>query len=88
MTTTPGSARGALPLPSPEYSQQYMNMLVRQLETIFNQLRNPGPLVCAGDTSATSKARSGLNILNIPTSTTGLKSGDVWSDSGTLKIVP
>lgn len=87
MTTTPGSARGALPLPPPEYSQQHMNLLIRQLETIFNQLRNPGPIVCAGDSSTDSRARSGLNIINIPTSATGLKSGDVWSDGGTLKIV-
>jgi len=28
-----------------------------------------------------------LNISNIPTSATGLSSGDVWSDGGTLKIV-
>ena len=28
-----------------------------------------------------------LNIQNIPTSSAGLNSGDVWSDSGTLKIV-
>jgi len=28
-----------------------------------------------------------LNISNIPTATTGV-SGDVWSDAGTLKIVP
>lgn len=88
MTTTPGSARGALPLATPEYSQQYMNALVRQLETIFNQLRNPGQVTCSGDTSPNSKAKAGLTIINVPTSTTGLKSGDVWSDGGTLKIVP
>ena len=85
--TTPGSARGALPLPPAEYSQQYTNQLIRQLETIFNQLRNPGPVYCSGDPAADSKAKAGLNIANIPTSTTGLKSGDVWSDSGVLKIV-
>lgn len=28
-----------------------------------------------------------LNISNIPTSSSGLSSGDVWNDSGTLKIV-
>lgn len=86
--TTPGSARGALPLPPAEYSQTYTNQLVRQLETIFNQLRNPGPINCAGDLTSGSRAKSGLNIANIPTSSTGLKSGDVWSDSGILKIVP
>jgi hypothetical protein len=64
-----------------------MNQFLRQLETIFNQFQTPGPIICSGDGSVNSKNRSGLNIVNIPTSTTGLKSGDVWSDSGTLKIV-
>jgi hypothetical protein len=85
--TTSNTARGSLPLPPPEYSQQYTNQLIRQLETIFNQFRNPGPVYCAGDSTSGSKAISGLNIANIPTSATGLRSGDVWSDSGTLKIV-
>lgn len=30
---------------------------------------------------------SGLNIASIPTSSDGLSSGDVWSDSGVLTIV-
>lgn len=30
---------------------------------------------------------STLNISNIPTSSSGLSSGDVWNDAGTLKIV-
>jgi hypothetical protein len=28
-----------------------------------------------------------LNLYNLPTSSSGLSSGDVWNDSGTLKIV-
>lgn len=28
-----------------------------------------------------------LNLSNLPTSAAGLSSGDVWNDSGTLKIV-
>lgn len=88
MTANPGVARGALPLPPPEYSQQHMNLLIRQLETIFNQFQSIGPITCGPVVGANSKAKSGLNIVNIPTSSTGLKSGDVWSDSGTLKIVP
>jgi hypothetical protein len=87
MTANPGVARGALPLPPPEYSQQHMNQLVRQLETIFNQFQALGPVTCGPVPGANSRAKSGLNIVNIPTSTTGLKSGDVWSDGGTLKIV-
>ena len=78
--TVAGAARGALPLAPPEYAQQYQNQLVRQLETIFNQLRNPGPFICAADQSNDSRALSGLQIIGIPLSTTGLKSGDVWGD--------
>lgn len=88
MTTTPGTARGSLPLPPPEYAQPYMNALIRQLETIFNQFQAVGPITCGPAIGANSRSKSGLNIVNIPTSATGLKSGDVWSDSGTLKIVP
>lgn len=78
--TVPGAARGALPLAPPEYAQQYQNQLIRQLETIFNQLRNPGPFICAGDQSSDSRALSGLQIIGIPLSTANLKSGDVWGD--------
>ena len=31
---------------------------------------------------------SNIKLLSIPTSSTGLPSGAIWSDSGTLKIVP
>jgi hypothetical protein len=33
------------------------------------------------------KSSGVINISNIPTSSTGLAAGDIWSDSGTLKIV-
>ena len=84
--STPAASRGALPLPPPEYSQQYQNALIRQLETIFRQQANPGPFICAPDLSADSRANAGLRILNIPVSTTGtapsgLISGDVWADA-------
>lgn len=87
MSGATAPSRSALALAPPEYSQQHMNSLIRQLELTFNQMTNPGPIVCTGDQGTNSKVKSGLNIQNIPTSATGLKSGDVWSDSGTLKIV-
>lgn len=87
MSGATSPSRSSLALAPPEYSQQHMNALIRQLELIFNQMKNPGPITCAGDNVTNSRAKSGLNIQNIPTSATGLKSGDVWSDSGTLKIV-
>jgi hypothetical protein len=34
----------------------------------------------------TSGGSSKLRIVGLPTSSSGLSSGDVWSDSGTLKI--
>lgn len=89
--TVSAPARGALPLPPPEYSQQYQNGLIRQLETIFRQLDNPGPLICAPDLSPDSRAQSGLNIKTPAISVTGsppagLISGDVWGDaSGSAK---
>lgn len=88
MSGASAPSRSALALPPPDYSQQYMNTLVRQIDITFDQFKNPGPITCSGDNTANSRAKSGLNIQNIPTSATGLKSGDVWSDSGTLKIVP
>lgn len=87
MSGATAPSRSVLALAPPEYSQQHMNTLIRQIEITFDQMRTPGPITCAGDNVANSKAKSGLNIQNIPTSSTGLKSGDVWSDSGTLKIV-
>jgi hypothetical protein len=33
------------------------------------------------------KSSGVINISNIPTSSSGLSSGDIWNDSGTLKIV-
>lgn len=33
------------------------------------------------------KSSGGLNLSSLPTSASGLSSGDVWNDSGTLKIV-
>lgn len=34
------------------------------------------------------KSNGRINITSVPTSATGLSSGDIWSDDGTLKIVP
>lgn len=66
-----------LALPPLEYDCQYMNMIVRQLNYYIQQQANPGAV------QATT-----LNLSQLPTASTGLASGDVWNDSGTLKIVP
>jgi hypothetical protein len=35
----------------------------------------------------TTTPGSKLSIVGLPTSSSGLSSGDIWNDSGTLKIV-
>lgn len=84
MSTKP--SRGSLPVAPQDYSADYMNKLLRQLDISFQQLRSPGQLLGAGDPGALL-GKSPLNLVNIPTSATGLKPGDVWSDAGVLKIV-
>jgi hypothetical protein len=79
----------ALPLPPKEYSQEYMNRLVRQLELTIRRQHAGGPITAGSDPtqSITQFPVSALTLNDIPTSPTGLPSGSVWSDGGTLKIV-
>ena len=79
----------ALPLPPREYTQEYMNRLLRQLGLILNEINSIRPLTVGSDLTSQVAAYpiSGLTIINVPTSSTGLPSGSVWSDNGTLKIV-
>lgn len=79
----------ALPLPPGEYSVEYMNRLIRQLELIIRRQAAVQPITCGSDPTLQTAQYpiSGLTIVNVPTSSTGLPSGSVWSDGGTLKIV-
>lgn len=78
----------ALPLPPREYNLDYMNRLVKQIQLSFGKIQSVGPITCGSDLTETAGYPvSGLTIVNIPTSPTGLPSGSVWSDGGTLKIV-
>lgn len=80
--------RTALPLPTREYSLDYMNRLIRQIEISLSKITSVGPITCGSDlTGQSGHPVSGLTIINVPTSPTGLPSGSVWSDGGTLKIV-
>jgi len=65
-------------LPSaPEgYSRDYLDDLVRSLEAFITQERNPGAL------RATT-----LTLTDLPTSPTGLETGTLYNDAGTVKIV-
>lgn len=65
-----------LPLPPLEYDTRYMDNLIRLLNFYIVQQDNPGRI-----------RGSDLNLSALPTSATGLAPGDVWNDTGTLKIV-
>jgi hypothetical protein len=66
-----------LPEPTAEYSVSYMQDLLRALEIFIEQERTPGEL------RATK-----ITLTELPTSASGLESGALWNDSGTVKIVP
>lgn len=59
-----------------EYDPDFMDMTLRKIEQYLQNIQQPGPI--RGAT---------LNLNNLPTSATGLKTGDVWNDTATLKIV-
>jgi len=64
-----------LPEAPQEYSVSYMSDLVRALEIFIEQERNPGDL-----------RASTLTITDLPTSATGLETGTLYNDSGTVKV--
>ena len=64
-----------LPEPPIEYTQQYMADLVRSLQVFIEQERNPGDI-----------RASTLTITDLPTSATGLETGTLYNDSGTVKV--
>tara|TARA_R100001591_G_scaffold5083_4_gene11430 strand:- start:16501 stop:16731 length:231 start_codon:yes stop_codon:yes gene_type:complete len=65
-----------LPEPPIDYSIQYMADLVRALETFIAQERNPGEL-----------RGTKITLTDLPTSATGLETGALYNDSGTVKVV-
>lgn len=65
-----------LPEPPPEINQVYMQDLLRALELFIAQERNPGEL-----------RGTKITLTDLPTSSTGLESGALWNDTGTVKIV-
>lgn len=65
-----------LPEPPIEYTQQYMADLVRSLQTFIEQERNPGEM-----------RGTKLTLTDLPTSATGLETGSLYNDSGTVKVV-
>ncbi len=64
-----------LPEAPPEYSQQHMQDLLRALEVFIEQERNPGEL-----------RGTKITLTDLPTSATGLETGALYNDSGTVKV--
>lgn len=83
------TTNSALPLPPKDYSQEYMNRLLKQLSLVIAKINAVRPLTVGSDLSQQTVGYpiSGLAIVNVPTSSANLPSGSVWSDGGTLKIV-
>ena len=65
-----------LPEPPEQIDRQYMEDLVRTLQTFITQERNPGEL------RATK-----ITLTDLPTSASGLETGALYNDSGTVKVV-
>tara|TARA_B100001094_G_C17601220_1_gene516652 strand:- start:54 stop:284 length:231 start_codon:yes stop_codon:yes gene_type:complete len=65
-----------LPEAPTEYNQQYMADLLRALEIFISQERTPGEL-----------RGTKITLTDLPTSATGLESGALYNDSGTVKVV-
>jgi len=64
-----------LPEPPLEYSQQYLNDLIHWLELFIAQERNPGEM-----------RGTKITLTDLPTSATGLETGALYNDSGTVKV--
>jgi hypothetical protein len=64
-----------LPEAPAEYTQQYMQDLLRALEVFIEQERNPGEL-----------RGTKITLTDLPTSATGLETGALYNDSGTVKV--
>jgi hypothetical protein len=65
-----------LPLAPTEYNPEYVNQLIRALNTYLKQVGSTTPIVI-----------DQLTLLALPTSPVGLRPGTVWNDGGYLKIV-
>ena len=64
-----------LPEAPQEYSASHMQDLIRALELFIEQDRNPGQL-----------RGTKITLTNLPTSATGLETGALYNDGGTVKV--
>lgn len=69
-----------IPDPPSDYSMRVWQSIINEIDKQIRDLYNPGHV--QGTT---------VNLTNLPTSSAGLRPGDVWRDAGAgnvLKIVP
>jgi hypothetical protein len=64
----------SFPSPPDGYDISYMRRLVQQLEALSQEVRRKD--VTFGK----------VRITDLPTSATGLASGELWNDAGTVKV--
>ena len=60
-----------------EYDRAYFDDMVRSLTQLVIQLQNPGEL-----------RGTKITLTDFPTSASGLETGALYNDSGTIKIAP
>ena len=65
-----------LPEAPTDYDPQYMADLLRALEIFISQERTPGEM-----------RGTKLTLTDLPTSASGLETGALYNDSGTVKVV-
>ena len=65
-----------LPEPPETIDRRYMEDLIRTLQLFITQERNPGEM-----------RGTRLTLTDLPTSATGLETGALYNDSGTVKVV-
>jgi hypothetical protein len=90
-----------LPLPPIDYDVQYMNNLIRLLNYFIEQQDNPGNIrgsalaLSSGavspdviiDTTASNSVTK-VVVLDLPTSASGLVTGQIWRNGSVLNIIP
>lgn len=74
--TIPLQKKIRIPEPPLEYDPVWLQNFVKTLDSYFEILNNAGAI------RATT-----ITLTDLPTSATGLESGALWNDAGTVKIV-
>lgn len=90
-----------LALPPLEYDVQYMTNMIRLLNYFIEQQDNPGNIrgsvlelssgTVAPDVSIDTTASNNITkfvVLDLPTSATGLVTGQIWRNGSVLNIIP